>query len=154
MKQENLIKFAAEVKISIRTLKAKYGDCIYREGRQTFIDRDEFESKFQERSRQGKVSKKVITKLTRISRLDFHLDRLRTQIEKYKRIVAMAKQKYETTKEPAEKEIKLLVYLDKQKNLRLLKVKNEKINDRKKDAIEKARLELSEYDSDGLLVEI
>ena len=150
MELELLNKFTAETKISVRTLKAKYSDCIYREGRQSFINRKQFEEVFPIRSRQGRITKRPIVKSTHLGQVEFHLNRIEAQLEKAKRAVKTAMGLAKTA-EPARKERLLIVYLDEQKKLKTLEVKSQKWIERRNALIAKKKAELAAFDTEGLL---
>ena len=154
MKPELLSSFAQDVNISVRTLKAKYGDCIHREGRQSFIDREKFENAFPERSRQGRTSTREVVKSSNLGQVEFHLKRIQEQIQKCKRAVEKARIHFEAAEEPVNKERKLLYYLDEKQSLQVMEIKGEKLTARRNEIIEKKKENLFVYDDEGLLANL
>ncbi|KAA3613601.1 MAG: hypothetical protein D8M58_17115 [Calditrichaeota bacterium] len=149
-----LTAFSADVGISIRTLKAKYGDCIHREGRQSFIDREKFEKVFPLRSNKGTKTKATVERSPHIGQVEFHLERLDKYIEKCMKVIEAAKKAFEAATEPKAKERRLLIYLDEKQNLKAMEIKREKLNSRKIQLIERKKEELSSFDEDGLLASL
>ncbi len=146
-----LSDFSEEVQISERTLKSKYGDCIYREGRQSFIDPDKFDKAFTERSRKGKKSKGSILKSNHLGQVDFHISALQKQIDKCKRAVARAKKFFEETEDKDAKEERAIVYLREKKVLVRKQDKRRVLVTRRQELIQARKEELSSYDDEGLL---
>ena len=82
MKKENLKVFATQLGISEKTLKRRFRDCIYRLGRQSFIDVDAFDKAFAERSIKSSDQPTKITKINSSKRIQFQIERAKVRIRK------------------------------------------------------------------------
>ena len=82
MQKENLTSFATQIGVSEKTLKRKFGDCIYRIGRQSFIDVDAFNAVFITRTQKGRKHARKITKSTSIKRIQMHIPKTLLKISR------------------------------------------------------------------------
>ena len=80
MRKENLKSFAFQMGISEKTLKRKFGDCIHRIGRVSFIDVDAFDKVFAERSQKGHQKSRKITESTSIKRIQMHIPKAQVKL--------------------------------------------------------------------------
>jgi hypothetical protein len=82
MNRQNLKSFASQNGVSEKTLKRKFGDCIYRNGRQSFIDVDAFDKVFAERSLRGRRTPRKITESTSIRRIQMTIPKAQVKLAK------------------------------------------------------------------------
>ncbi len=82
MNREHLKSFASRMGMKEKTLKRKFGDCIYRNGRQSFIDVDAFDKVFAERSQRGRKKPGKIAESTSIKRIQLQIPRTRLKISR------------------------------------------------------------------------
>ena len=82
MQRVLLTLFASEMEMSEKTLKRKFGDCIYRIGRQSFIDVDAYNKVFAQRSAKGRQKPGKITESTSIKRIQLQIPKTRLKISK------------------------------------------------------------------------
>jgi hypothetical protein len=82
MQRALLSVFATQIGVSEKTLKRKFGDCIYRIGRQSFIDVDTFNKVFVERTQKGRKHARKITESTSIKRIQMHIPKTQLKISR------------------------------------------------------------------------
>ena len=82
MNRQNLKKFASQVGISEKTLKRNFGDCIYRLGRQSFIDVDTYNQVFAERAQKGRKDQQSITESNSIGRIQMNIPKKQLKIRR------------------------------------------------------------------------
>ena len=80
MQRVLLTLFASEMEMSEKTLKRKFGDCIYRIGRQSFIDVDAYNKVFAQRSAKGRQKPGKITESTSIPRIQLQIPKTQLKI--------------------------------------------------------------------------
>ena len=82
MNRQNLKSFATQISVSEKTLKRKFGDCIRRIGRVSFIDVDAYNEVFPQRSQRGRKKPGKITESTSIKRIQLQIPRTRLKISR------------------------------------------------------------------------
>lgn len=87
MQRALLSVFASQMGMKEKTLKRKFGDCIYRIGRQSFIDVDAFDKVFAERSQKGRQKPRKITESTSIKRIQMHIPKAQVKLQHFEIIV-------------------------------------------------------------------
>jgi hypothetical protein len=82
MQRALLSVFASQMGMKEKTLKRKFGDCIYRSGRQSFIDVDAFDKVFAERSQRGTRTPRKITESNSIRRIQMTIPKAQVKLAK------------------------------------------------------------------------
>ena len=80
MKRVLLSDFKERTRLKDKTLRRKFGDCIYRIGKVYFIDEDQFDEVFAERSTKGRKNTKPIIESTSVRSIQRVIDTTDVQI--------------------------------------------------------------------------
>ena len=80
MNRQNLKSFASQIGTSEKTLKRKFGDCIHRIGRVSFIDVDAFDKVFADRSQKGRQKPRKISESKSIKRIQMHIPKAQLKL--------------------------------------------------------------------------